>query len=114
MPYAIAEADKLYHQHAFVPLSLYQIWQTRDDCMREERGMGQGGLIGFDRSDFDDEEETDEPFMLAEWKYEAEEMEHQANGNREGARVAREKKMAAKRLRRTDLIYVGIRSGAND
>lgn len=109
VPFAIAEADRLYHQHIYVPLSLYQLWQTREECQKEERGMGQGGLIGFERSEFDEEEETDQQFMLAEWKYEAEEMEQEANANREGVKAAKEKRLAAKRLRRADAIYVSTR-----
>ncbi|KAK6910328.1 hypothetical protein I203_104360 [Kwoniella mangroviensis CBS 8507] len=106
VPFAISEADKLYHRHEYISLGLYQLWQTREECMREERGLGKSGLIGFTTSKWDeDEDEESEEAMRREWKYEEEEMDAISQGNKEDARLAREKKAAARRLHRVDIIY---------
>ena len=78
--------------------------------MREERGLGKRGLIGFDDLSMDDDEgdEADMETMRLEWRFEEEEMECKSRGDKEGAKKARERLMAAKRLRRVDLIYVSI------
>ncbi len=39
MPFAIDEADKLYHRHMYVSLSLWQMWRTREECMTVESGL---------------------------------------------------------------------------
>ncbi|OXB40175.1 hypothetical protein J007_00005 [Cryptococcus neoformans] len=107
VPFAISEADKLYHQHEYVSLGLLQMWQVREDYIREERGLGKSGLIGFTNG-YDGEEEEDAEeveAMMREWKYEQEEMDCEERGDREGVKKAREKRMAAKRLRRVDIIH---------
>lgn len=107
VPFAIAEADKLYHRHAYVSLGLYQLWEARENCLREERGLGPSGLIGFSNFHLDDEvDEAAEEALRREWKYEEEEMEATARGDTAGAKAAAEKKAAAKRLHRVEVIYV--------
>ncbi|WRT66139.1 uncharacterized protein IL334_003092 [Kwoniella shivajii] len=108
VPFAISEADKLYHRHEYISLGLYQLWQTREECMREERGLGKNGLIGFTSNQWDDGEEEDEESqeaMRRDWKYEEEEMDALNQGNKEAARLAREKRSAARRLHRVEIIY---------
>ena len=39
VPYAIDEADQLYHKHMYVSLSLWQMWRTREECMTRESGL---------------------------------------------------------------------------
>ena len=39
VPFAIDEADKLYHKHMYVSLSLWQMWRTREECMTSESGL---------------------------------------------------------------------------
>jgi hypothetical protein len=109
VPFAIQEADKLYHKHSYVSLGLYQLWQEREECLREERGLGMSGLIGFDRLSLDDEDEVDQAAMeamLRESKYEEQEMECKASGDKAGAKNARQKLASSKRLHRVDIIYV--------
>ncbi|OCF42790.1 hypothetical protein I317_03392 [Kwoniella heveanensis CBS 569] len=106
VPFAISEADKLYHRHEYISLGLYQMWQAREECMREERGLGRSGLLGLSTSAGDEEEDEEaEEAMMRDWKYEQEEMDAQAQGNKEGARIAREKRAAARRLHRVEIIY---------
>jgi len=106
VPFAISEADRLYHQHAYVSLSLYQLWQTREECIKEERGLGKGGLIGFEPSQFDEEDEEESEWERAEWRFEMEEMECEEMGDKDGAKKAKQNKLSAKRLHRADLLYV--------
>jgi hypothetical protein len=109
VPFAIEEADRLYHRHAYVSLSLYQLWETREECIREERGLGRNGLIGFEQLSLDDEEdEGDDQMVRAEWRFEAEEMECVERGDIAGAKKAKDKKLAARRLHRADILYVGF------
>ena len=108
VPFAIQEADKLYQKHQYVSLGIYQLWQEREECLREERGLGMSGLIGFDKLSLDDDEEEDEATMeamLREYKYEEEEMACNENGDKEGVKAARQKLASSKRLRRVDIIY---------
>ncbi|WVR07239.1 hypothetical protein IAU60_004280 [Kwoniella sp. DSM 27419] len=106
VPFAISEADKLYQRHEYISLGLLQMWEAREECMREERGLGQSGLIGFDRLKLDDEEDEEaEEAMRRDWQYEEEEAEAVARGDKDGARLAREKRSAARRLHRVDVIY---------
>ena len=109
VPFAIQEADKLYSKHSYVSLGLWQLWQEREECLREERGLGMKGLIGFDRLTLDEEDEEDDMNTEAirrYWHYEELEMECTSKGDKEGAKAAREKKAAARRLHRVDIIYV--------
>jgi hypothetical protein len=111
VPFAIQEADRLYAKHSYVSLGLYQLWQEREECLREERGLGMSGLIGFDRLSMDDDEDADEAAieaMLRESKYEEEEMMCNESGDKEGAKAARYKLASSKRLHRVDVIYVGL------
>lgn len=107
VPYAIEEADKLYHSHLYVSLGLYQLYQAREETMKEERGMGRGGLLGFSNLNLDDDEdEAAEQAMRRDWQYEEEEQKAQAKGDTEGAKLAREKRAAARRLHRVEILYV--------
>ncbi|EIW70890.1 hypothetical protein TREMEDRAFT_68268 [Tremella mesenterica DSM 1558] len=107
VPYAIDEADKLYHKHAYVSLGLYQMWTEREEYIREERGLGQKGLLGLSFEDEEEDEEAEEA-MRREWKYEEEEEEAKERGDKEGMRIAKEKKLASKRLHRVEVLYKGI------
>jgi hypothetical protein len=39
VPFAIDEADTLYHKHMYVSLSLWQMWRAREECMSAESGL---------------------------------------------------------------------------
>jgi len=109
VPFAIQEADRLYAKHSYVSLGLFQLWQEREECLREERGLGMSGLIGFDRLALDDDEDGDEAAleaMLRESRYEEEEMMATEAGDKQGAKAARQKLASSKRLHRVDIIYV--------
>lgn len=111
VPFAIQEADKLYSKHSYVSLGLWQLWQEREECLREERGLGMSGLIGFDRMTLDDDDEEAEDdaaleAMRRDWHYEELESECSSRGDKAGVNSAREKKASARRLHRVDVIYV--------
>lgn len=107
VPYAIAEADKLYNSHLFVSLGLYQLWKAREECLREERGLGVSGLIGFSNLNIDDEEdEAAEQAMRRDWKYEEEEEKAREKGDTAGVKLAQDKRAASRRLYRVEVIYV--------
>lgn len=108
VPFAISEADKLYHQHAYVSLGLYQMYETREELLREERGLGKSGLIGFDALKLDEEDEYEEAWetMKLEWRFDEEAKACLEKGDKEGARKAAEKVASARRLQRVELIYV--------
>ena len=72
--------------------------------MREERGLGASGLIGFSSLRIDDED--DEQAMRRDWKYEEEEMKAQEKGDTAGVKLAQEKRAASRRLYRVEVIYV--------
>ena len=107
VPFAISEADKLYQAHAYVSLELYQLWQMREEYLREERGLGAGGLIGFDRFSLDeDEDEAAEEALRRDMQYSGEAERALARGDKEGAKTARNKRLAAKHLHRVEMLYV--------
>jgi hypothetical protein len=108
VPYAIAEADNLYHRHSYVSLGLYQLWEAREDCLREERGLGVTGLIGFTKLAIGEDEvdEAEEEQMRREWRFEEEEQEAEIRGDQDGVHKARERRQASRRLHRVDVIYV--------
>lgn len=107
VPYAIEEADKLYNSHLFVSLGLYQLWEAREECLREERGLGRSGLIGFSSMQLDDEEdEAAETAMRRDWQYEDEERRSEDKGDNEGVKLAKAKRAAARRLHRVEVLYV--------
>nr|ODN97858.1 hypothetical protein L204_03283 [Cryptococcus depauperatus CBS 7855] len=110
VPFAISEANTLYEKHVYVSLGLVQMWEAREEYIREERGLGKSGLIGFTnrydklgQEDDEDKEEVDA--MMRDWNYEQEYMECEEKGDKEGAKKAKKKRMAAKRLRRVDIIH---------
>ena len=108
VPFAIAEADKLYHRHAYVSLGLYQIWEAREECIREERGLGRKGLIGFEpNNEWDDvDDEAALEAMRLDWHFEEEEAENETRGDKAGAELAQQNRMVARRLHRVHVIYV--------
>lgn len=74
--------------------------------MREERGLGKSGLIGFQNPTDEEDDEAAEEAMRRDWRYEEMEAACLAQGDKEGAKVAREKRAAGKRLHRVEVIYV--------
>ena len=46
VPFAIDEADRLYHKHMHISLSLLQMWRTREDCMIAESGLQPSPSVG--------------------------------------------------------------------
>lgn len=46
VPFAIDEADRLYHKHMHVSVSLLQMWRTREDCMIAESGLQPSPSVG--------------------------------------------------------------------
>ena len=78
--------------------------------MREERGLGSSGLIGFQNLALDEEgDEAAEEAMRREWLYEEMEQQCLARRDKEGAKLARENRAASKRLHRVEIIYVSGR-----
>ncbi|KAF7313579.1 hypothetical protein HMN09_00514200 [Mycena chlorophos] len=39
VPFAVDEADRLYNRHMYVSVALWQMWRTREDCMKAESGL---------------------------------------------------------------------------
>ncbi|CAK5262962.1 unnamed protein product [Mycena citricolor] len=39
VPFAVDEADRLYHKHMYVSLALWQMYRTRQECMTAESGL---------------------------------------------------------------------------
>ncbi|KAJ7228927.1 hypothetical protein GGX14DRAFT_615927, partial [Mycena pura] len=39
VPFAVDEADRLYNRHMYVSHALWQMWRTREDCMKAESGL---------------------------------------------------------------------------
>lgn len=91
------------------------MWQAREDCLRDERGLGPSGLIGFDRLILDDEvDEAAEEAMRRQWQYEQEEFECAARGDTEGEAKARGKQETLRRLQRVEVIYVSFHARVAD
>ncbi len=75
--------------------------------MREERGLGRSGLIGFSNLHLDDDEdEAGDEAMRRDRRYDEMEMDCSTRGDKEGAKTAREKRAASRRLHRVEIIYV--------
>lgn len=52
VPFAIDEADRLYRRHMHISLAIYQMWQTREQCMLDESGvdpLSSEGLAHLDK-----------------------------------------------------------------
>jgi hypothetical protein len=113
VPFAIDEAEKLYSRHIHISLGLYQLQKTREDYIREESGLGTSGLIGFTKSEFDDdlEEEDDkawQDYQTMDWRYEEKEMLAQSQGDNLGVKAAKQARLSLKRLYRVERVYVRI------
>lgn len=122
VPYAISEADALYRNHIHVPLSLYQLFQEREDFIRDEIGLGSAGLLGMgienrshgillDENGEEIEDDGDEvmrEFRIKEWDLREEEEECTRMGDLKAAKQIREKRESLKTLERVEVIYVGI------
>ncbi len=116
VPYAIDEAEQLYETHMHVPLSLHQLWKTREEYIREERGLGKSGLIGFSSMPPDDDEDDDEfaedpawdAYQLDDWRFEQEQDACKQRGDHAAENVLKEKRLSLKRLYRTELLYVSL------
>jgi hypothetical protein len=123
VPYAIDEADKLYLRHMHVSLSLYQMWQTREECIRDESGLtangmhtstnGQAGADGakFIDSELGEDELGNLPADIVKLDKALEAAEAtlknaESLGDRAGQRRAKERRDDLKRLRRVETIYV--------
>lgn len=119
VPYAIDEAERLHRTHMHVPLSLYQLWQTREEYIREERGLGKAGLIGFSiipADDDDDDEFEEDPtwdaYQMEDWRFEQEQNSCRERGDHARETLLKEKRLSLKRLYRTELIYVSAENNA--
>ncbi|TFK55880.1 hypothetical protein OE88DRAFT_1652388 [Heliocybe sulcata] len=113
VPFAIEEADKLYHKHMYVSLALWQMWRTREECMTAESGLEHmpGSELYPDSSrteTTDDDDELVEPLadvaLLDQRIAEADVAIRQA---KDGAdkRKAKERKEDLMRLKRVEQIY---------
>lgn len=113
VPFAIDEAEKLYNRHMHVSLGLYQLQKVREDYIREESGLGSGGLIGFTKPLFDDDlEEADDKawqdYQIMDWRYEEQEMMAQSSNDTLGVKAAQQARLSLKKLYRVELIYVSV------
>lgn len=111
VPFAIDEANKLYGRHMHVSLGLWQLSQVRTDFIREESGLGDSGLIGFEKSAYDEdmddlEDKAWEEYQLEDWKYEEKEEQFAMEGNTAGVASVKEARQSLKRLYRVELVYV--------
>jgi hypothetical protein len=79
---------------------------VREEYMREERGLGKKGLIGFSYEDDMTGDEAEVEAMRQDWKYEEEENICKERSDKEGARKARDRRVAAKKLYRVEILYV--------
>jgi hypothetical protein len=137
VPFAIDEADKLYHKHMYVSLALWQMWRTREECMTAESGLDH--MPGSEKitapkvapsvckarmtqphmaatkpfqcvypfQDDDPSETLPDVSVLDGMIAEAEEMMAKAQGGAE-MRRAKERKEDLLRLRRVEQIYVCV------
>ncbi|EJU06451.1 hypothetical protein DACRYDRAFT_113154 [Dacryopinax primogenitus] len=115
VPYAIEEADKLYIRHMHVSLSVYQMWKTREDFIRDEGGMSPLPETEMEEAPYDPRDESqgrafrdiirlekaiaavDQQLKVAE-----------AQGNQSQCNKLREKGEDLLRLRRVETIYSGV------
>jgi hypothetical protein len=123
VPFAIEEADMLYHRHMYVSQSLWQMWRTREECMTADSGLER--LPGVDEAadmlgrlnlnsgetrqppknaDEDAEDDLNPDAVLLDAKIaEVEEALRREKGDTRQLRVRKEDLM---RLRRVETIYV--------
>ncbi|KAI0089271.1 hypothetical protein BDY19DRAFT_944963 [Irpex rosettiformis] len=113
VPFAIDEADKLYHKHMYVSLALWQMWRTREECMTAESGLDH--MPGSERvpapkvaPNDDDLSETLPDIAVLDQKIaEAEEMMAKAESSVD-KRKAKERKEDLLRLRRVEQLYSSV------
>ncbi|THH02760.1 hypothetical protein EW026_g128 [Hermanssonia centrifuga] len=113
VPFAIDEADKLYHRHMYVSLSLWQMWRTREECMTVESGLdhmpGSEKVMDPKIAPNDEEYAESLPDMaLLDAKIaEAEAAMAKAETTAE-KRKAKERKEDLMRLKRVEVIYSSV------
>ncbi|KAH7887969.1 hypothetical protein F5I97DRAFT_1805804 [Phlebopus sp. FC_14] len=115
VPFAIDEAHKLYNQHMYVSLSLWQMWRTREECMTAESGLqrmpGSEGDIEPPKVASEDPEtaENSQPDVaLLDSKIVEAEMALAEGSCGVQERKARERKEDLMRLKRVELIYSSV------
>ncbi|KAJ9093441.1 hypothetical protein QFC20_007123 [Naganishia adeliensis] len=113
VPFAIDEAEKLYSRHIHISLGLYQLQKTREDYIREESGLGSSGLIGFTKSEFDEDLEDAgdkawQDYQVMDWRYEEQEMITESKGDTLSVKAAKQARASLKRLYRVERIYKAI------
>lgn len=118
VPFAIDEAEKLYSRHIHISLGLYQLQKTREDYIREESGLGLSGLIGFTKSEFDEDLEDAgdkawQDYQVMDWRYEEQEMIAESKGDTLSVKAAKQARASLKRLYRVERIYVRIPNSLN-
>ena len=42
VPFSVEEAGRLYKNHMHISLELWQMWRLREECIQDERGVGEG------------------------------------------------------------------------
>ncbi|KAK7695945.1 hypothetical protein QCA50_000584 [Cerrena zonata] len=114
VPFAIDEADKLYHRHMYISHELWQMWKTREECMAVESGLefmpGSEKIESLKPSQTQTAEGSDvlpDVAQLDAKIAEAEAALAQAESSGDKRR-ARERREDLTRLRRVEQIYHGV------
>ncbi|KAI0687217.1 hypothetical protein BC835DRAFT_1419931 [Cytidiella melzeri] len=113
VPFAIDEADNLYHKHMYVSLALWQMWRTREECMTAESGLDH--MPGSEKvfapklapNDDDPSDTLPDVSVLDRMIAEAEEMMAKAESSGD-KRKAKERKEDLLRLRRVEQLYSAV------
>ncbi|KAF7331855.1 hypothetical protein MKEN_00065600 [Mycena kentingensis (nom. inval.)] len=115
VPFAVDEADRLYNRHMYISVALWQMWRTREDCMKAESGLDHipGSEGPTESSTFTSSKDPDvsEPLpdiaRLDARIAEATKAMHDAE-NPVDKRKAKERKEDLMRLKRVEHIYSAI------
>ncbi|KAF7301496.1 hypothetical protein MIND_00715000 [Mycena indigotica] len=115
VPFAVDEADRLYNRHMYVSVALWQMWRTREDCMKAESGLDHipGSQGPAESSTFIPPKDPDvtEPLpdiaLLDAKIAEATRIMEQGNSPAE-KRKAKERKEDLMRLKRVEHIYSAV------
>ncbi|KAG6832892.1 hypothetical protein H0H92_004776 [Tricholoma furcatifolium] len=119
VPFAINEADYLYHKHMYVSLALWQMWRTREDCITAESGLEHmPGEDEFQSSTFtaNQDPEVAEPLpdiALLDTKIEEAMKTLETAESSTEKRKALERKEDLMRLKRVEQIYSAVLPGIN-